>query len=449
MPLVVTLYVILVAIAAFGPLRWSFAAFVLLAAVDFPGSRTSVGILNAIRGIVLPIYLLWRLRGYSGHRKIIVAPIAWGLLTVYAGIAAGWSLFPLSALKLVGQMTGSLLICLVFVRATKAGYITAKIVLPVTIGALAIACLQNLFYPNWTGEIGRFTGFTTAQAYAAFLAALFCLTLCSSSLKLPVRIALSVALTVALWMNGSRIWFVGIIIAALVAFAASYVRIWIKICVIGGAFIALAVSIEQRAEVIKWIDEAAASNRVAAAVAAAYEGDVHSWWLGTLNFRRTVDNVALARIESFSLSELVFGRGTCNGAMITGSMFRGYAGLGDPNRMMHNEWLRVMYEWGIIGMLLWCMFLGSIAIFALQGVRRDKSGQARALLAYLPAFLVALAGENFLAGAGVAMTMGFLLLIGIAAISHRVRPVRAFDSIEQAWLLDSRIRGRLTATQAG
>jgi hypothetical protein len=449
MVLVVTLYFVLLAIAAFGPLRWSFTAFVLLATLDFPGNRESVGILNAIKGIALPIYLLWRLRGYSGHRRVILAPIAWGLLTLYAGIAAAWSLFPISALKLSAEMAGSLIICCLFLRATKAGYITAKIVLPVTVGALVIASLQNLFYPLWTGEPGRFTGFTTAQGFAAFLAALFCLTLCSSSLKIAVRVALCTALAVALWFNGSRIWFIGIVIAMFVTFAASYVRTWIKICVVGGAFIALAVSIDQRAEMIKLLEETAPDNRVAAAITAAYKGDVHSLWLGTFNFRKTVTSIAVERIQTFSLGELVFGRGTSNGAMITGSMFHAYAGLGDPNRMMHNEWVRVFYEWGIIGFLLWCTFLCSITLFALQGVRRDRSGQARALLAYLPALLVALAGENFLAGAGASMTMGFLLLIGIAAISHRVRQPRTTDELEYPYLTQPQVPARLAATHAG
>jgi hypothetical protein len=430
MVLVLTLYVVLFAVVVFAPLRWSLVAYLLLAAVDFPGNRDSVGILNALKGIALPSYMLWRLRGYSGHKTVIVAPVAWILLMIYAALAACWSLFPISALKLVGHMAGSFLICLVFLRASKGGFTKPWIVVPVTVGTLLIALLQYIFEPAWTGEAGRFSGFIPAQAFASFLGALFCLALFARPLQVWLRTLLCVVLGAALLLNGSRIWFIGIIISMVVAFVASNARSWAKICALGLFVVAAAITVAEREDLLEFLDRSASSNRIAAAVTAVFLGDVHSRGLGTLNFRREVSGMALQRIKESSIAELVFGHGTCNGAVITGSLFRGYAGLVDPNRMVHNEWIRVLYEWGFVGFSLWCMFIGSVAAFAYSGVRRDPQGYAKPLLSYLPGFALALAGENFLAGAGSAMSVGFLFLVGIASGSHRTAQERNRQRVE-------------------
>jgi hypothetical protein len=91
----------------------------------------------------------------------------------------------------------------------------------------------------------------------------------------------------------------------------------------------------------------------------------------------------------------------------------------DPNRFFHDEWLRVIYEWGVLGMLLFVTFIGSITVFAYRGFRNDPSGYAKPLLVFMPAFLLGLTGENIIAGAGNAVSVGFLLLIGLASVAHR------------------------------
>jgi hypothetical protein len=118
--------------------------------------------------------------------------------------------------------------------------------------------------------------------------------------------------------------------------------------------------------------------------------------------------------------------------------------------MVHDEWLRAFYEWGFIGFLLWCAFWASIIAYAIKGVRNDLAGRAGAwssnagdwqaagrasrrgftagyakpLMIYVPGLLVALAGENFIAGAGNAMSLGFLMLLGFATLAHRYPPSR-------------------------
>ncbi len=118
---------------------------------------------------------------------------------------------------------------------------------------------------------------------------------------------------------------------------------------------------------IEILGEGAGSNRIAAAITGFYQGDVRSTGLGTFRFRRGLNQKVFDRLENSSAGELIFGHGTCNGIAILGST----AAHADPNRFFHNEWLRVVYEWGFIGLALWLMLFGSIAVFAYQGVRRD------------------------------------------------------------------------------
>ncbi len=449
MVLAVTLYFIFVAVAAFAPLKWSIIAMLLLSTIDFPGQQSAVGILNACKGTLLPLYLLWRLRGYSGHTTVIVAPLAWSALVIYAAIAGFWSIFPMSAFKLVGHMAGSLVISFVLVRATKGGYLSQKVLVPVTAGALTMGMLCFIFQPAWSDEVGRFTSFMPAQGFASFLGALFCLGLCSQMLRTQTRILVCLTLATALVFNGSRIWFMGILLSTLIALLISDLRPWLKACVLGVVIIGVALASWESKSIVEQLSRDASSNRIVAALSASYQGETGSWGLGTLNFRRNIGATAIERIQESSLPELILGHGTSNAAIITGSLYKGYSGYGDPNRMLHNEWLRVLYEWGIIGSFFWCMFVGSVIVFAWEGVRNDIDGNSKALFAYLPPFVMALAGENFLAGAGSAISVGFLLLVGLASITHRQARYRRQNRVNDMPAFEAHHPARAFSSSAG
>jgi O-antigen ligase/polysaccharide polymerase Wzy-like membrane protein len=431
MSLPLALYVALLAAAVLAPLRWAIASYLVLSTVDFYTGYSGIGILNALKGLAYPIVLLWRLRAYSGHAKTIVAPIAWLLLASYAGIASFWSVFPLSAAKLVGEMIGSFLICLAFLRATKGGYLTPSVVLPVTFGAIAVGVLRSIFAPSYSDSPDRFTGFTSAQTFAALLAALFALALCSESLKLWMRATLCAATAAAMVLNGSRVWLLGLLMILVLALAISTAPSWLKICSVGLSVLMCVGLIAASERVLGFLALESRSNRVAAIIIALYEGDRKASGLGTFLFRRQLNARTLSAIESSSALQLLFGHGTSNGRFLLGELNRG---IGDPNRAVHNEWLRILYEWGMLGSLIWLAFIGSVTIFAWRGMRKDPRGYAKPLLVYLPAFWLALLGENILAGAGHAENIGFILLLAIAALSHRQTAPRAFASAEQPCL---------------
>ncbi len=416
MTLALILYAVLFAVVLFGPLRWSLAAYLVLSTIDLGSMNSSIGLLNTAKAILLPAFLLWRLRNYAGHAPAIVAPIAWGLLTVYAAIAACWSFYPMFAIKLVGHMIGSFIICMVFLRATKEPYLTPVVVLPVTIGALILANLRSIFAPSFQGEPERFKSFSSAQSFAAFLVALYCVALCSKSLRLAVRLPLCAALAGAVILDGSRLWMLGLVFSTLVALLVSNAAAWMKVCVAGLSLIVLALGIAEGDLVLALIAREAPSNRIAAAIIAGYRGDPKSFGLGTYRLRRELDFRALDAISSSDPMRLTFGHGTSNSAVLAG----GLAKNPDPNRIMHDEWLRVLYEWGLVGTVLWLMFFGSITVYAIQGMKRFKGWYSKPLLIYLPAFALGLAGENIIAGAGNDVSVGFLLVIAFAGTAHRL-----------------------------
>jgi hypothetical protein len=415
----VVLFAVLFGVAIFAPLRWSLIAYIMLSAVDFYSGDGNVGILNALKGIGYPIVLLWRLKHYAGHGKVIVAPVAWILLIMYAGVAGFWSLFPLSAAKLTVEMLGSLLICLGFMRATKAGYLTpSSVLVPASIGVLSIGVLRSVFLPNWGDSPYRFTGFTTAQGYASLLAALFALALGARTLRAWVRWVLCVSLFIAVVLDGSRIYVIGLILSTMVALLVSYSRPWLKLLGVSTIILIVVALVAEKDFLLQMISETARLNRVADTINAVYEGNMRSTGVGTIVFRRNLYQRAFKAIAESSLLELTFGHGTSNGRLLRGTLTRG---VGDPNRAVHNEWIRILYEWGSVGLALWFVFIFSIILYAYQGVRKDRLGHARPLLIFIPAFLGGFSTENILAGAGHAENIGFVLLAALAAVSHRKR----------------------------
>ena len=410
------LYVLLFVATMVAPLRWSIVSFLLLSNIDLGSLSANIGLLNTAKAMILPVYLLWRFRAYAGHERIRSAPVAWVLLTFYVAIASAWSLYPAYAIKLIGHMIGSLVICLMLVRATKGGYLDLRTIVPVTCGVIGMAAFHWLFLHNWGGETERFTTFSGAQAFAAFAAALYCAVLPSRLIRLPLRIALCSVLAASVLLNGSRIWVVGVLVSTLLSVFVSEAKLWIKIITFGATVIVAATLTIEFDTVMDFIAHEAPVNRIAAAITAAYKGNLRARGLGTYNLREELFRRTFQSLEDGSTTQLLFGHGTCNGALITATLSKNP----DPNRAMHNEWLRSFYEWGITGLLLWAFFIGSLFIYAAKGLRGDRFGYSKPLLIYLPAFILGLAGENIIAGAGNAVSVGLLTLIAFASISHRV-----------------------------
>jgi hypothetical protein len=417
--IVFVIWIVLFLISAFGPLRWSVFAFLCLSVIDFEGGLNGIDLFNVLKGVALPAFLLWRLRKYSGHNSLPIAPVAWLLLICYVGVASSWSLFPESSHKLVVQMIGSFMIACVYIRATKGNLLSPATAVAVVPVCLVLGMLRWAFYPDWGDGRARFTAFISAQEFAAFLAGLYCIVLCGKGLRPSVRVITCGTIAVMLVMDGSRIWFVGVVVGTLLSLLLSRGQAWLKICALALLVCLLMTVVASSDYFFKYMAARAQTNRIASTFTAIHQGNNRGVGLGTLNFREQINEVATQRIKNSTPEELIFGRGTCNGAMITASLSAAYAHFPDPNRMFHDEWLRVIYEWGLIGSLFWLMLFGSLIQYAIKGVAIDPGGNAKPLLIYLPSFMIGLAGENFIAGAGHAANMGFIFAIALSTIPHR------------------------------
>ncbi len=435
----IALYVFLFLVAMFAPLRWSIIGFLLLSNIDLGSLSASIGLLNTAKAMILPVFMLWRFRAYAGHGKIVSAPVAWCLLVFYVAIASSWSLYPSYALKLIGHMIGSLVICMALLRASKGGYLSQQTVLPVALGTLAIAAIHFHFLHDWGGEPERFTTFAGAQAFAALVTALYCAALSFKKIPWWLRGALCASLAGAVLINGSRLWIIGLCLSTFVAILVSGVQLWMKLVVTGVALVSSAVLLAEAGPLMQLVNQGAGSNRIAAALSAAYAGDAKSRGLGTFNLRHELFARTMEAIAGGSTGEFFFGHGTCNGAVITATLSKNP----DPNRALHDEWLRAIYEWGLIGLALWLWFIAALFMFAIKGVKNDRYGYAKPLLIYLPAFALGLTGENMIAGAGNAVTVGLLMLIAFASIAHRqaqkrsaarFQPLRTRQAFSQRFL---------------
>jgi hypothetical protein len=96
-----------------------------------------------------------------------------------------------------------------------------------------LALLRSCFAPAFGGEPDRFRSFSSAQSFAALLAALCCIALSSKSLKATIRLALCAVLLAAIVLDGSRLWMLAVVVSTGVALFLSDAPEWIKTCIAG------------------------------------------------------------------------------------------------------------------------------------------------------------------------------------------------------------------------
>ena len=117
-----------------------------------------------------------------------------------------------------------------------------------------------------------------------------------------------------------------------------------------------------------------------------------------------------------SIYETLFGHGTSSGGMAALRTFPAVYKIDtiDPNRTIHNEWLRALYEWGVVGLaLLGAVFTALfVSLIRLYRQRKWRLG-VLVVFSFLPAFLAAFSTENVLAGAGNAVTMSLAMMIAL------------------------------------
>lgn len=424
------LILVLVPCVLFAPLRWAVLAWLIMGNLDATGPGPSgidnVGWLNALKSVALPLYLWWRLRASPNSPMTAVSAKFWLALTVYAAIAGLWSPFPLGAAKLVGNMVGTFLTFVVLERAARRGLVSSSFLAILIVSSLALGIAQTVYFGTYgfdgAARPARFSSFLSPQQYAAFLVAFLAIVIWHRKFSITTRLALGIAVGTALVYNGSRTWFMGAMLVLLFYLWSSSRRILAGALMLASTVALgslLAINLNQNTQ--GRYDSA--SSRILATITALATGEDAEGEIGlaNLNFRLSIYGGAMNELRSATVPELVFGHGTSSGGDVIMRVFPHDYRLEhlDANRVIHNEWLRAFYEWGVIGLVLLLTVMAGLFVGLVRLQKRGMSGVASAAgLSFLPAFVLALSTENIIAGAGNAVTMSLALLIALTWTSE-------------------------------
>lgn len=425
------LFWILLPVVLWAPPKWAVLAWLVMGNLDTTGagqgSVATVGWINAVKGILLPLYLWWRMRGAPSEISRTPPVRLWLALMAYAAIAGLWAPFPIAAAKLVGNMLGILLTVIVVEKTARNGLLSTGSLVILVVSSLGLAIVQTYYYGGTSygfdgvGQPSRFSSFIAAQQYAAFLVAFLAVVLWQRELRFHVRFGLSLALCLALLLNGSRTWFLGAGLVSVVYLCLSFRRVVVPVA-FGLATVALlillALNLQPRNTSV--LDDSA--SRIAATFSALVGGNETARNIGMANmsFRLSVYEGVLAELRAATPRELFLGHGTSSGGAVVMRVFPHsyHEDSLDPNRAIHDEWLRALYEWGIVGLLV---MVGMFATLVAGVIARYRDPATRrgaiAVFSFLPAFLLAFSTENVLAGAGNAMTMSIAVVIGMLWIN--------------------------------
>ena len=408
---------ILVSLIVVLPIRWSVVVYLLLVQFDLAGSNNyfldSLGIVNAIRVIGVPTLLLLRVRpiaelapSFSRLRNI------WLLYAAYAAIAVCWSPYRIPAIKMLGYFYAYSILFLVFTNAWQRKWFNTKSLALVVWLSLLFGMVQTYMLGNQYGNPEyefRFTSFTGAQSFAPFLLCLLVVLLFRERWNTSI-VAAAIGASVGLVLTGSRSIFFGFSWIVLVGGFILAVRsgrkvnlgLIVKRTVASGTILFCVGAV-----VFKVLPESRLNEVLGATVAK----DVTLDDVGTFAWRYHIYQKTLQALAERSLPSLFVGSGTSSGAslVLEAGIFK--EDEVDPNRSIHDEFLRSLYEWGVPGIFLLALLLAEAGKIGLRMATRSGSWGAWAFLAIFVPMLISLTFENILAEGGGPAGVGYSLVL--------------------------------------
>jgi O-Antigen ligase len=412
------------------PMRWSLFCFILASHMDITSltfnSATAVGFENTIRIAGLPALLLLR-TGFAPLKEMAwtLPQKIWLALVAYAAIAGFWGGFPLAAIKMLAYLIAYFVLYTIFCDGWRERWLDMGLLQLVAWCVITLAVLQTfVFGDEWGGLEERFTSFSAPQYFAAFL----------------------VALLAILMFSGARGWFhyatCGALMAAIVLSGSRYVFVSMVALGVIGCF----QLVSGRHGTLRWrpnlrkvlltVGIAAAGigilvaylpeNRIDELVGAVAGNDETVEEVGTLAWRLGIYADIFEHLEKRSGPELFFGSGTSSGAALMLNHDPDHydrEGI-DANRVLHSEFLRALYEWGIPGFVLLLGFVVATTTGFVKKIAAEGGGPALAFAGALPSIVLGLATENMLASAASAGGVGILLAMTFA---WNGRPVDVWD----------------------
>jgi hypothetical protein len=310
---------------------------------------------------------------------------------------------------MVGYLCCYAILFLIFRAGWSFGWFSDRTLSVLSLCSFGIGVIQTYLLGNEFGTSeDRFTTFTDPLGFAQFSIAILALLLFLGTRTLWRYLAIA-ASVFGIVLSGSRYVFVATILLAVVGLALKAVTrrpelrlpLLLKGTAIGCAVVVLLVSL------LTYLPE----NRINELTAYVSTRGASVDDIGTLAWRFTVYEEAVNQIASRAPLNALVGSGTSSGGNVLLRMGPEYEDALDPNRSIHNEFLRALYEWGAVGVSMLFLFLAQIARISWGAYKVDHSGQAIALLSIFPALLLSLATENILAGAGRAGGTGYVLVV--------------------------------------
>jgi hypothetical protein len=386
-----------------------------------PDPGAMVGILNAVRILGFPAILWMRLgiaAGIPSGRAAWLA-WAWAAIVVYVTASLAWTPVDMrfAGMKQVGYLAAYGLGAAAAIAAYRRRIITEPVIGTAIYLVLGLAVVQTYLLGNPFGDTlyeDRFVSFGSKQQFGEALVALLVLALFVVRFRPVTQGWYVVLLVVAELLNGSRVGLAGmafvLVIWMLQARTSERVAWSVTVLLVATTVIGLV---------------AVGGVRVA-----ALEGlRIHEVWralggtkglegVGTWKARVEFWDAVRKRMAEGTAADWAFGRGVSSGGRL------GLRQGSEPNRTFHNEYLRVLYEFGLVGSVLLTLFLTGIVVAA---VWLAVGWGSYALLSFLPALLGFLGVENVFSGAGAAGGLGIVLILGSAAVAGlgSATPIRA------------------------
>ena len=414
------LFWIFAAGVAFLPARCAFFCFLVASHLDITSlsftSATSVGLENTVRIAVLPLLLLSR-TGFATLREMswTLPHKLWLALVVYAAIAAAWSGFALSAFKMVVYLCAYFVLYAVFCDAWTNRWLDVTVVRMAAWCVIGLAAVQTFLLENAFGAPeDRFTSFSSPQYFAACLVAMLAILIFSGERGL-FHYATCALILVAIVASGSRyvlISTVALLVIACFKFVAdSHQSLRWKLS-LRKALLTFGLIAAGIAALFSYLP----SNRIDELVSGVTEDDAAVQDVGTFAWRLGIYAEILTKLQQRDAIQLLFGSGTSSGAAFMIDFEPAHYDLQgvDGNRVLHSEFLRALYEWGIVGFTLLCAFLIATGVGFAKKIANDGGGPALTYFGVLPSILIGLAIENILAGAASAGGVGILLAMTFA-----------------------------------
>lgn len=416
--------------ALFLPLRWGVFCMLVAGSVEVVRSgfipTASVGWRNGVETLVIPAVLLLRMTNFRIPRiRWGFSAKVWTALVLYATVSILWSPFKLSGVKMVGFLLAWPLLYILFHLAWKRGFIDQNLIIAALWATLVLACVQTYFLGNpLAGTSNQFVPFTSPNSFGPFLVCILALLLFSRKRNRFWLLSVGVCLP-ALVLVGSRY--------SLIAAAVLLFIWWLlsrgAVQKTGGirlapVLLALALAVLVFSGFRDLMARAMPQSRINQLLDLTSKPQLAD--TGTFAFRLLMYQRVLSKLSQRSLLALTFGSGTSSGAEVAFAWQREYVGYTqgvDPNRTIHDEFLRATYEWGLIGLALGLALTVHVLKALWDRAIRWKSLAGFAALAILPGVFLALLVGNPLAGPGYAQGIGYLLVLsyGFSAVP----PLRA------------------------